>query len=142
MIQSRRINMWKAHGTGFITTIGNREEKRTFYASNTENGAFITFRVRSRRYAGGKNIWEDLDCKKFIKGSPEKFCELLEEKTYVSVTGTLEKYYNKETKITRFTINCDNIDFCGKAMDKPSAEPQKQETPKENTNKPEADPFA
>lgn len=106
--------MWKAYGTGFLTTIGPREEKKTYYVSNVESGAFVTFRIRSRRYAGGKNIWENLDCKKYVKGNPENFCKLLVEQTFISVTGTLEIYYNTEKKTTKYTLNCENIDFCGK----------------------------
>lgn len=109
--------MWTTYGTGFITTIGKKEDKKTYYITNSKvgTGAFVIFRVVSRRYINNEEKYESMDCKKYINGSPDNFCKLLIEKRMISISGTLEQYYNPETKITKYTINCFNVDFCGNA---------------------------
>jgi len=106
--------MWTSYGTGFITTIGDKNEGKTFFTTQTKKGAFVIFRIVSRRYVGGDNKFESMDCKRFITGDTESFCKMLKEKTMVSVSGTLEQYYNKDTKTVKYCINCQNVDFCGR----------------------------
>ena len=109
--------MWKVYGAGFITTIGKKDEDKTFYVNKTEKGSFVTFRIVSRRYIKGENKYESMDCKRFITGDPDNFCNILKKGTMVAVDGTLEQYYNKETKINKYSINCMNVDFCGTSPD-------------------------
>lgn len=106
--------MWHTYGTGFITNIGKKEENKTYFLNKTEKGNFVVFRIVSRRYVNGENKFESMDCKRFITGDPESFCKLLQLKTMVSVDGVLEQYYNPETKITKYSINCTNVDLCGR----------------------------
>lgn len=109
--------MFHVHTTGWITTIGRKEDKKTYYNIQAGDGYFVNFRVVSRRYQNGETKWESMNCKRYIKGNPEKFCKLLEEKTMISITGILEIYYSKKDRKTYHSISCQNVDICGKSTE-------------------------
>ena len=103
------------YGAGFITTINDPSKKQVYHILNARNNSSIVlFKIVTRRYFNNKPIHESIDCKKFIAGDPSSFCSMLKEKTMVFISGTLEQYTPPDSNETKYSVNCQVVDFCGK----------------------------
>jgi len=107
--------MFSVSGAGFISAI-NRQEKKMFLVNEAKGGSIVTFKVVTKVFSNGENSYDSILCKRFIKGDPQPFCNTLIEKQHVYFYGTLNQYYNKNTKTNSISVMCNSVEFIG---DKP-----------------------
>lgn len=102
------------YGVGTIIPFGKKDDENRVltYVNRTQRGAYVTFRILTKRFTNGENKFEVMDCKKYINSDPQNFVNTLKEGTVVFVSGTLEQYYDKAKNNTKYSINCYHVELC------------------------------